>query len=127
MVVLRHANGSRSRLYMSGLAAAPAPRFHVLGSRAGYTKWGLDPQEAALVAGGWPSDPDFGREPQDNDGTLGVPGDTRRVEPERGDYGQFYRLLAAALAGDGELPVDPRDAVTVLQIIERAHGRCAQR
>jgi predicted dehydrogenase len=127
MVVLRHANGTRSRLFMSGLAAAPAPRFHVLGSRAGYTTWGLDPQEATLVAGGWPTDPDFGRVPQENHGVLGVPGDTRQVEPERGDYGQFYRQLALALAGEGELPVDPRDAVAVLQIIERAHGRCAQR
>jgi predicted dehydrogenase len=122
MVVLRHANGTRSRLYMSGLAAAPAPRFHDLGSRAGYTKWGLDPQEAALAAGGSPSDPDFGREPQENRATLGVPGDTRPVAPERGDYGQFHRLLATALAGEGELPVDPQDAVDVLQIIERAHG-----
>jgi predicted dehydrogenase len=122
LVVLRHASGARSRLYMSGLAAAPAPRFHVLGSRAGFTKWGLDPQEAALVAGGRPSDPDFGLEPQANSATVGVPGDTRAVEPERGDYGRFYRSLAAALAGEGELPVDPRDAVDVLAIIERAHG-----
>jgi predicted dehydrogenase len=127
MVVLRHTNGTRSRLYMSGLAAAPAPRFHVLGSRAGYTKWGLDPQEAALAAGGSPSDPDFGREPPANHATIGVPGDTRPVEPERGDYGQFYRLLATALAGEGELPVDPQDAVDVLQIIEWAHGLPAHR
>jgi predicted dehydrogenase len=121
LVVLTHANGTRSRLFMSGLAAQPAPRFHVLGSAAGYTKWGLDPQEAALKAGAKPGDAGFGHEPPENRGTLGVPGDTRPVEPEPGDYGQFYRLLAAALAGTGPLPVDPVDAVTVLELLERAH------
>lgn len=123
LVVLRHRSGTRSRLFMSGLAPLAAPRFHVLGSRAGFTKWGLDPQEAALAAGASPGDPDFGREPRENPATIGVAGDVRPVEPERGDYGRFYRELATALAGGGAPPVDPRDAVHVLQIIERAHGR----
>ena len=123
LLVLGHANGVRSRLVMSGLAALPAPRFHVLGTKAGYTKWGLDPQEAALAAGAKPGDAGFGVEPRDSWGTLGVRGDTRAVEPERGDYGEFYRLLAPALAGAGEPPVDPADAVAVLRVLERAHAR----
>ncbi|NIH81392.1 Gfo/Idh/MocA family protein [Amycolatopsis viridis] len=122
-LLLTHTGGTRSRLFMSGVAALPGPRFHVLGSTAGYTKWGLDPQEDALQGGAGPGDDGFGREPHENWGTLGVRGHTRRVEPEPGDYGQFYRLLAAALDAGGELPVDPRDAVDVLRIIERAHAR----
>ncbi|GHE91015.1 oxidoreductase [Amycolatopsis deserti] len=122
-LVLAHENGTRSRLYMTGLAALPGPRFHVLGDRAGYTKWGLDPQEDALKNGARPGDDGFGREPEDNWGTLGVRGDTRRIEPEPGNYGEFYRLLATAIDGDGPPPVDPRDAVDVLRIIERAHAR----
>ncbi|GAA5169573.1 MULTISPECIES: Gfo/Idh/MocA family protein [Amycolatopsis] len=121
VVVLTHAGGTRSRLVMSGLAALPAPRFHVLGSKAGYTKWGLDPQEPALIGGARPGDPGFGQEPRDNWGTLGVRGETHVVEPEPGDYGAFYRLLVPALRGEAAPPVDPADAVEVLKLIERAH------
>ncbi|GAB3577600.1 Gfo/Idh/MocA family oxidoreductase [Amycolatopsis endophytica] len=121
-LVLTHENGVRSRLFMTGLAALPGPRFHVLGEKAAYTKHGLDPQEDALKNGARPGDDGFGREQPENWGTLGVRGGTRRIEPEPGDYGRFYRLLATALDG-GALPVDPRDAVDVLRIIERAHAR----
>ena len=41
-VSLLHESGVRSRLWMNGMAAQVGPRFHVLGSEAGYTKWGLD-------------------------------------------------------------------------------------
>ncbi|MFJ8818043.1 Gfo/Idh/MocA family protein [Amycolatopsis thermoflava] len=122
-LVLAHENGTRSRLFMTGLAALPGPRFHVLGDRAGYTKHGLDAQEDALKNGARPGDDGFGHEPRDNWGTLGVRGETRRVEPEPGDYGEFYRLLATAIATGGPPPVDPRDAVDVLRIIERAHAQ----
>jgi predicted dehydrogenase len=122
-VVLTHENGTRSRLFMSSLAAVPGPRFHVLGDKAGYTKWGLDPQEPALKDGARPGDAGFGHEPRENRGTLGVRGDTRAVEPEPGNYGHFYRLLATAIENGGRLPVDPRDAVDVLRTIERAHAR----
>jgi hypothetical protein len=43
------------------------------------------------------------------------------VPTRRGDYGEFYRLLSIALREGGPLPVDPQDAVDVLELIERAH------
>jgi predicted dehydrogenase len=55
-VSMLHESGVRSRLWMNGMAAQVGPRFHVLGSTAGYTKWGLDGQEPALAAGMTPSD-----------------------------------------------------------------------
>jgi predicted dehydrogenase len=120
-VVLRHRDGTRSRLSMSSMAARPGPRFHVSGSKAAYTKWGLDPQESALRAGTLPADDGYAREPEESWGVLGVGEDVRRVEPVRGSYAEFYRLLALALAGEGDVPVDPHDAVEVLTIIEEAH------
>lgn len=120
-VSLLHESGVRSHLSMNLVSALQLPRFHVLGSSAAYTKWGLDGQEAALAAGLLPTDPGYGVEPEEAWGKLGVPGDIHKVPAQKGAYPQFYRQLAAALAGDGPVPVDPADAVAVLRIIEEVH------
>jgi predicted dehydrogenase len=120
-VSLLHRSGTRSHLHMNGLAAQVGPRFSVLGSKGAFTKWGLDPQEAALKAGARPGDRGFGVDPERSWGCLGVDGDLRRVPIGPGDYAAFYRGLAAALRHGGPLPVDPRDAIDVLSLIERIH------
>ncbi|WP_430647474.1 Gfo/Idh/MocA family protein [Agromyces sp. GXS1127] len=121
-LALRHESGVRSQLWMNAVAPRSGPRFHVLGSTAGYTSWGLDGQEPALIAGARPGDPGFGETPESRWGVLGTDGDSRPVPTVRGDYGAFYRQLAAALRGDGVVPVDPADAVAVLELIEQAHA-----
>lgn len=121
-VSLLHASGVRSRLWMNGMAAQAGPRFHVLGSRSGYTKWGLDGQEPALAAGLPPSDPAYGVEPQERWGLLGADGATAPVPAERGAYPQFYAALSAALRGNGPLPVSPSEPLEVLKIIEGIHA-----
>ncbi|MBB3052936.1 putative dehydrogenase [Prauserella isguenensis] len=126
VVVLRHAGGTRSRLIMSGFAALPAPRFHVLGSRGAFTIWGLDPQEDALRGGARPGDAGLGVRGEEQWATVGTRVESRRVEPRRGDYGGFYARLAEAIAGTGEVPVDPNDAVEVLELVERAHRFAAR-
>jgi predicted dehydrogenase len=118
-VVLAHESGVRSHLWMNGLAAQAGPRFRVLGSRAGFTKHGLDPQEAALRGGARPTDQDFGHEPESAWGRLGIDGATRTVPTEPGRYAEFYALLARALRSGGPVPVDPRDSVRVVELIER--------
>ncbi|MDQ0771217.1 scyllo-inositol 2-dehydrogenase (NADP+) [Pseudarthrobacter defluvii] len=121
-VSLLHASGVRSRLWMNGMAAQVGARFHVLGSQAGYTKWGLDGQEPALAAGTLPSDQAYGVDPQESWGLLGVDGATSAIPAERGAYPQFYVQLAAALRGEGPLPVDPADPLEVLKVIEGIHA-----
>jgi scyllo-inositol 2-dehydrogenase (NADP+) len=120
-VSLLHRSGVRSHLWMNAMAAQVGPRFHVLGSAAAYTSWGLDPQEATLLAGGRPTDADHGRYPEPRWGRLGTDGDLRPVPTVPGDYAGFYRALADALDSGGPLPVDPRDAVAVLALIEALH------
>ncbi|MGN8131286.1 Gfo/Idh/MocA family protein [Paenarthrobacter sp. 22069] len=117
-VSLLHASGVRTRLWMNGMVAQAGARFHVLGSRAGYTKWGLDGQEPALAGGMPPSDPAYGLDPQESWGLLGIDGATSPVPAERGAYPQFYEKLAAALRGQGPLPVDPAGPLEVLKVIE---------
>ncbi|MDR6986577.1 putative dehydrogenase [Paenarthrobacter nitroguajacolicus] len=121
-VSLLHESGVRSRLWMNGMAAQVGPRFHVLGSKAGYTKWGLDGQEPALAAGVTPSDAGYGVEPRESWGLLGVDGSTTPVPAEQGDYPQFYRELAASLRGQGPLPVRPSEALETLTVIENIHA-----
>lgn len=121
-VSLLHVSGVRSRLWMNGMAAQAGPRFHVLGSKAGYTKWGLDGQESALAAGLTPSDPAFGVEPAATWGVLGTDGDTQPVPAETGAYPRFYAELARAIRGDGPLPVDPAESLEILRVIERIHA-----
>ena len=121
-VSLLHASGVRSRLWMNGMAAQAGARFHILGSKAGYTKWGLDGQEPALAAGMPPSDPAYGLDPQESWGLLGVDGATSPVPAERGSYPEFYVQLAAALRGNGRLPVDPAGPLEVLKVIEGIHA-----
>ncbi|TLM87098.1 Gfo/Idh/MocA family oxidoreductase [Pseudarthrobacter sp. NamE5] len=121
-VSLLHKSGVRSRLWMNGMAAQVGPRFHVLGSRAGYTKSGLDSQEPALAAGISPLDSSYGVEPQDAWGVLGIDGSTTSVPAKTGAYPQFYAELGAALRGEGPLPVDPAESLEVLRTIEKSHA-----
>jgi hypothetical protein len=44
------------------------------------------------------------------------------VPSVNGDWPRFYAELATALDGGGPLPVDPRDAVRVIEILERARA-----
>ncbi|WP_458112003.1 Gfo/Idh/MocA family oxidoreductase [Arthrobacter sp. R1-13] len=122
-VSLLHQSGVRSRHWMNGAAAQVGARFHILGTKAGYTKWGLDGQEPALDAGVRPTDPHYGVEPQSTWGRLGIDGSEELVRPERGAYPEFYQVLGDALMGQGPLPVDPAESVQALRIIEKIHSQ----
>jgi predicted dehydrogenase len=121
-VALTHASGLRSHLWMSRLSAQVGPRLRVLGSEAAYVKYGLDGQEAALKAGERPDRADWGEEPPNRWGRLGVEDDLRPVRTERGAYQEFYAGMVAALRDGAPVPVDPEDAVNVLRVIELARN-----
>ena len=103
------------------MAAAPGPRLRVLGSRAAYLIEDLDGQEAALQAGLRPDTTgEWGAEPEHRWGRIVRGDESEPVRSENGAWPRFYEQLAGALRGGGALPVDPRDAVTVLEVLERA-------
>ena len=119
-VALSHTSGARSHLTMSVMVAQPGPRFHVLGTRAAYLKFGPDVQEDALKRGERPDRGDWGQESRERWGTLGVGDDVRPVPTVAGAYQDFYRGVASALRAGTEPPVDPNDAVAGLEVIEAA-------
>ncbi|WP_432053333.1 Gfo/Idh/MocA family protein [Streptomyces xiamenensis] len=119
-LALTHANGVRSRLWMNATAPANRPRFRVLGSRGVLTSHGLDPQEAQSKAGLRPLDPGFGVHADGRTALLATPDGERPAPLLPGEHLAFYRALGDALTSGAPLPVDPRDCVRGLEIIEAA-------
>ncbi|MFC5909567.1 Gfo/Idh/MocA family oxidoreductase [Streptacidiphilus monticola] len=124
-VALTHADGTRSHLWMSATAAQLGPRFRVLGSEAAYVSHGLDGQEDALRSGSTPADADWGITPRERWGTLVAGDSVEPVETLPGAYQDYYAAVAEALRGRAAVPVEPRDAVEALRVLEAAR-RSAQ-
>lgn len=125
-IALRHGSGVSSHLHASAVTGAPGPRLRVLGTNGAYVVEHLDAQEDRLAAGERPEQvADWGDEPEEHWGEL-VTGDAHeRVPSERGDWPRFYAMVAAALRGEGPMPVDPRDSVRALRILEAARESSA--
>lgn len=119
-LVLEHESGVHSHLWASVFAADPGPRFRVLGDGAAYVKHGLDVQEEQLRAGGSPLDPTWGEEPRERWGRLVTGDEQREVRTEPGSYGSFYAGVARSLEDGAPPPVDPHDAVAVLELLDEA-------
>ncbi|WP_035793584.1 Gfo/Idh/MocA family oxidoreductase [Kitasatospora mediocidica] len=119
-LALTHASGTRSHLWTSAIAPLAGPRLRVLGDRAGYVKYGMDPQEADLRAGRRPDTHAWGIEDPSQHGLLGTDEASVHLPSCAGDYPAFYVALATALATGTPPPVDPRDAVAVLTVLEAA-------
>ena len=119
-ISLTHDGGVRSHLWMSIAAAQVGSRFRVLGSDAAYTKFGMDVQEEALQLGGRPGEPGWGEEEESHWGMLGAGEVLRPVRTEPGSYQRFYEGVVAAIREGAPPPVEPADAVAVLEVIEAA-------
>jgi scyllo-inositol 2-dehydrogenase (NADP+) len=120
-LALEHDSGVRSHLWASAVAGAPGPRLRVLGSQAAFVVDELDGQEDALRAGLRPAgSSDWGAEPESRWGRLARGEASKPVRSENGAWPRFYEQVGLALRGEGPLPVDPGDAVKVLEILERA-------
>jgi scyllo-inositol 2-dehydrogenase (NADP+) len=126
-VALQHASGGHSHLSMSAVAAAPGPRLRVLGTRAAYVVAEVDGQEEALRSGRRPDDPDpWGVEPESRWGRLVKGDESEPVAGEPGDWPSFYAALVQALAKGAPPPVDPRDAVATLEVLDAARRSAAE-
>ncbi|WP_282686898.1 MULTISPECIES: Gfo/Idh/MocA family oxidoreductase [unclassified Streptomyces] len=125
-IAITHENGVRSHLYVSATTAQLGPRFRVLGSAAGYVKYGLDPQEAALREGLRPvAGEPWGQEVEQMWGRVGsgespLTGGGTPVRTLLGDYPAYYAAVAAAIRGTGDNPVTALQAAAALDVLEAA-------
>lgn len=114
--VLRYP-GHRVILHSSKLVAEHSLRFAVHGTGGSWIKHGIDPQEAATVAGETPGEGAWGRDPVE--GVLTRPGEEPAAVPNiAGDYRRFWHALAAAVRGEGDNPVPASDAIAVMEILD---------
>ncbi len=113
------------------LACAPGPRFLVHGTRGTYSKYGMDPQENALKAGGLPGTPGWGEEEEALWGTLTLAEDgsvaRRAVRTQPGDYRLYYANVRDAMAGSTPLAVAPPQALCVMRLLELARESSRRR
>lgn len=122
-----HYGPRRVTLAASRLVMARRPRFALHGTKAGFVKHGLDPQEPWMRDGGSASAPEFGIDDPANHGVLWhADGSSETIASERGDYKRFYAGIARAIAGEGPVPVDPADAVAGLRLIDIARQSAAE-
>lgn len=125
--VTLHYGERRAILSAASLVVANRPRFAVHGSGGSFVKFGLDPQEVALRAGGRADDPRHGLDDPAQFGVLTLPdGACETIETERGDYRRFYAGVAAAIADGAAVPVDPADGVLGLRLIALARQSSAE-
>ncbi len=120
------------------LAAEPAPRFLVHGTKGSFRKYGLDPQEPALVAGATVppvGDPrDWLSESEEAWGTLTIAPDPatpgtlvrKTVKTERGDYRDYYASVRDAILGKAPLAVSSEDGYRVIRLLELARVSSAE-
>jgi predicted dehydrogenase len=131
-IAVTHAGGVRTHLYMSATTAQLGPRFRVLGSRAGYVKYGLDPQEADLRDGRRPTaGVPWGREPESLWGRVGAgesptTGGGSLVPTLPGTYPAYYSAVAAALREGAPNPVTAYEAAAALDVLEAARRSAAE-
>jgi predicted dehydrogenase len=118
LVSLLHEGGVRSHLGATMLGALPGPRMRLTGLAGEWEVRGLDPQEGALRAGVPPGGPGFGEVPEEDWGVISDGGTPRPVPSARGEWPAFYAGVARALRDGGPPPVDPNDAVRVLEVVD---------
>ncbi|KAJ5318863.1 hypothetical protein MYU51_012697 [Penicillium brevicompactum] len=101
-------------------------RFWVKGTQGTYIKHHFDVQEEHLKAGKRPGDDGYGVEPSERFGTLTQAQPDGTFESEAVPtvdaplYTDFYDKLAKALAGEGNVPVDPSESAIIIRLIELA-------
>ena len=118
-IVVEHESGTESLIWVSEMAAAPGPRMRALGERGAFEIEALDDQDETLSAGGTDGRGPGGEEPRERGGLLRRGEEENPVQAEPGDWARFYGLLGEALREGGPMPVDPLDAVRVLELLEQ--------
>lgn len=129
-IVLQY-SGFNATLKASCLVKEPGPRYIVHGQDGSFVKYGIDPQEDDMIAGGHPLDQGWGMEEPEDWGVLNarINGLDFRGEIETlpGNYMGFYDNVAAVINGAAEIAMSPAEAMGTVAIIEAAFASHEQK
>lgn len=121
-VILGYQDGLRIRLKSSPFVREHGPRYALHGTLGSFVKYGIDPQERALINGGTPLMPDWGAEPESSWGTLNTSMGglhfTGRIRTIPGSYAAYFQNVHDAITGKTELEVKPEQARMAIRLIE---------
>jgi scyllo-inositol 2-dehydrogenase (NADP+) len=113
-----------ARLTAGMLVREPGPRYMIHGMQGSFIKFGEDPQEALLRAGKQPVGNDWGQEPDEYYGLLHTQIDGKLIKEKypsrKGDYGDYYRMIAAAISKGGPVTEKPEHGYNTIKLIELA-------
>jgi predicted dehydrogenase len=102
-----------SRLWAGSVVGAPGPRTRVLGTAGAFLVTSYESDASPLEV----LDVDA---PAGTHGWLTHGRERTAVPQAPGGHADFYRALVAWLTADGEIPVDPADAVRTAEVIDAA-------
>lgn len=112
-------------LKASMLVREQGPRYQIHGTNGSFVKYGMDPQEAYLRAGGKPTDAAYGKESEEMWGTLNstVAGlhFVGKVESEPSTYMNYYQDIYEAIIEERAPYVTAEQGARTIQIIEAAY------
>ena len=118
--------GRRRVIIESSMLAADAKtRFLVRGTTGSLTKHGADLQEDQLKAGETPGSPGWGHDPDPLIFTSGDEGTPTEIASPAGDWRGYYAAVRDAVREEGEPPVTPEQATTVMAVIEAGQQAAA--
>ena len=112
-------------LKASYLMREAEPRFTLHGTLGSYVKYGVDKQEAALLAGETPERPNWGEESEQEWGLLHTEINgkeiCRKYPGIAGNYNGFYQNIYEHLCLGQPLETHAQDILNVIRIIEAAY------
>ncbi len=116
MVVVGFADGRTGVCDTSSLSAISKPRFQAFGTRGTFVKYGLDPQEAAMIAG----DIDSAREDSRFDARIHDGKSERTIATLPGRWRNYYENIADVLSRGAEPLVKLAEVRRAIAIIDGA-------
>jgi scyllo-inositol 2-dehydrogenase (NADP+) len=117
MIIVTFEDGCTAVVDVSSGVTIPKPRFSIVGSKGTYNKYGMDPQEAAMING----DIDQAIEPKEQYGVFkSIDGKEEIIATEKGDWKLYYTNFENMILNHETPMVSLESVYRVTRVLEAA-------